>query len=112
MIIRRGKYEHTRKHDFLRSVVRLCLVMMVLLTLDVIVMSIIAQIPPDSASLGVLMGGWCGELLLTLLKRKFEKEDKAEAQAEKEEEPTGSVQAIGFEIESKEDESEVWNSGI
>lgn len=111
MIFKRGKFEYTRKHDFLRSVVRLCLVMMVLLTLDVIVMSVIAQMPPDSASLGVLMGGWCGELLLTLLKRKFEKEDKAEEKAEKSEDPTESVQAIGFEIESKEDESEVWNSG-
>lgn len=68
----------TKKHDFLRAVVRLCLVMMVILTLATVVMCVIARVPPDAASLGVLMGGWCGELLLTLLKRKFEQDDKTE----------------------------------
>ena len=57
------------------------------------------------------MGSWCGELLLTLLKRKFEKEDKAEEKAEKSEDFAGTVQAIGFEIDRNEEESEVWNSG-
>ena len=59
------------KHGFLRRVVRLCLVMMVALTVAAIVKSSL-----DAGTLGVLMGGWCGELLLTLLKRKFEVEDK------------------------------------
>lgn len=76
----KGKHE---KHNFLRRVVRLCLVMMVLLTVATLAMSIAAGVPPDAATLGVLMGGWCGELLLTLLKRKFEVEDKEE-DAEKE----------------------------
>ena len=53
------------------------------------------------------MGGWCGELL----KRKFEKEDKVEEKVEKSEDSAGTVQAIGFEIDRNEEESEVWNSG-
>ena len=64
------------KHGFLRRTVRLCLVMMTLLTLTVIVMSAVTRTAIDAGALGVLMGGWCGELLLTLLKRKFETEDK------------------------------------
>ena len=64
------------KHGFLRRVVRLCLVMMTLLTLAVIAMAAATCTPIDAGALGVLMGGWCGELLLTLLKRKFEVEDK------------------------------------
>lgn len=63
------------RHGFLRKVVLLCLVMMVALTVDTIVMWAVTNTPPDAATLSVLMGGWCGELLLTLLKRKFEKED-------------------------------------
>ena len=64
------------RHGFLRKVVLLCLVMMVALTVDTIVMWAVTNTPPDAGSLGILMGGWCGELLLTLLKRKFEVEDK------------------------------------
>ena len=66
------------KHSFLKRVVRLCLVMMVLLTLTVVVIAIIQKENIEAGTLGVLMGGWCGELLLSLLKRKFETEDKTE----------------------------------
>lgn len=68
--------EKRKKHNFLRRVVRLCLVMMVLLTVAAVVMAAVTGVPLDAGALGVLMGGWCGELLLTLLKRKFEQEDK------------------------------------
>ena len=64
------------KHGFLRKVVLLCLVMMVVLTAAAIIMCAATKTPLDAGVLGVLMGGWCGELLLTLLKRKFEVEDK------------------------------------
>lgn len=64
------------KRKFLKRVVLLCLVMMVLLTLTVIFVSIYNEQPIDGTSLGVLMGGWCGELLLSLLKRKWEVDDK------------------------------------
>ena len=67
-----------KKHDFLKTVVRLCLIMMVIITTSAITASFVTGIPLDSAALGVLMGGWCGELLLTLLRRMFDKEDKAE----------------------------------
>lgn len=80
----RGGQRTVKKHDFLRRVVRLCLIMMVLLTLTVIVMSAISRVPPDPASLGVCFGGWCGELLLTLLKRKFEKKDREAKPSEQE----------------------------
>ena len=66
------------KHGFLRRAVRLCLAMMVLLTVTVIVMAVVTGANIDAGALGVLMGGWCGELLLSLLKRKFEVEDKQE----------------------------------
>lgn len=65
-----------KKHDFLKSTVRLCLVMMVGITIGTFAVAYMSGIPPDSGTVGVLMGGWCGELLLTLLKRMFEKEDK------------------------------------
>lgn len=64
------------RHGFLRKVVLLCLVMMVALTVATVVMCAVTKTPLDAGVLGVLMGGWCGELLLTLLKRKFEVEDK------------------------------------
>lgn len=64
------------KHSFLRRIVLLCLVMMVALTATVIVMAAVTGANIDAGTLGVLMGGWCGELLLTLLKRRFEVEDK------------------------------------
>ena len=64
------------KHGFLRRAVRLCLAMMVLLTVTVIVMAVVTGANIDAGALGVLMGGWCGELLLTLLKRRWEVEDK------------------------------------
>lgn len=65
-----------KKHDFLKRVVKLCLVMMSLLTVSVIVTAILARMPIDAGQLGVLMGGWCGELLLTLLKRRWEVDDR------------------------------------
>lgn len=67
------------KHSFLRRIVLLCLIMMVLLTSATIVMCAVTKATLDAGVLGVLMGGWCGELLLTLLKRRFEVEDKREA---------------------------------
>ena len=64
-----------KKHGFLRKIVILCLVMMTVLTAATIVMCAVTRSTLDAGTLGVLMGGWCGELLMTLLKRKFEKED-------------------------------------
>ena len=64
-----------KKHGFLRKIVLLCLVMMVALTAAAIVLCAVTKAALDAATLGVLMGGWCGELLLTLLKRRFEVED-------------------------------------
>lgn len=72
--MKRGR--HVKKHDFLKRVVVLCLVMMVLLTGTVVYAAIRFETGVDSGCLGILMGGWCGELLLTLLKRKFETEDR------------------------------------
>lgn len=71
-----------KKHNFLRRVVRLCLVMMVLITLIVEIMAVVTGQSIDPAALGVLMGGWCGELLLTLLKRRWEVEDKEKEKEE------------------------------
>ena len=70
--------DRKKKHQFLRRVVRLCLVMMVLLTVSAVAHSWIFAIPIDPTVFVALMSGWCGELLLTLLKRKFEKKDKTD----------------------------------
>ena len=82
--------KHTVKHSFLRRIVLLCLAMMVLLTLTVVVMAAVTWTQIDAGTLGVLMGGWCGELLLTLLKRRWEvldNDDRQEA-GEKEDNET------------------------
>ena len=79
------------RHGFLRKVVLLCLVMMVLLTVAAIVMCAVTQSTLDAGMLGVLMGGWCGELLLTLLKRKFEVEDAKKASQENEDEEDNKI---------------------
>ena len=72
-----------RKHGFLRQIVLLCLGMMVVLTAAAIILCAVTKTPLDAGMLGVLMGGWCGELLLTLLKRKFEVEDKKNGEDDK-----------------------------
>ena len=88
------------KHDFPRRAVRLCLIMMIMLTLTVICMAFVCKETIEAGALGVLMGGWCGELLLTLPKRKLEMDDKANAQAE------------NLEESSKEEGAAIWNSGM
>lgn len=74
----RGRHTKRGKHDFLRRVVRLCLVMMVFLTLAVAALAWRGYAQLDAGVVGCLMGGWCGELLMSLLKRKFEVDDKSE----------------------------------
>ena len=98
------------KHDFLRRVVRLCLIMMVIMTLTTVIIAIVRGEPISDGALGILMGGWCGELLLTLLKRKFEVDDN-KRNAKAEEENANSVRANGFEINTEEGNTESWNSG-
>lgn len=70
------------KHGFLRGIVLLCLVMMVALTATVIVMAAVTGTQLDAGVLGVLMGGWCGELLLTLLKRRWDAGETEDTETE------------------------------
>lgn len=81
----------SKPHSFLRAVVRLCLVMMSFLTLSVALLAWHSGEQLDSTTVGVLMGGWCGELLMTLLKRRFDIQDKLWEEKKKEEETDGSL---------------------
>lgn len=71
----RGKHVKKNAHRFLRRVVRLCLVMMCFLTLSVALLAWHSGEQLSSATVTALMGGWCGELLMSLLKRRLEREE-------------------------------------
>lgn len=60
------------KHKFLKRVVRLCLLMMCFLTLSVALLAWHSGEQLSSSTVAALMGGWCGELLMTLVKRKLD----------------------------------------
>ena len=83
-----------KQHKFLKAVVRLCLVMMCFLTLSVSLLAWHSGEQLDGTTVSVLMGGWCGELLMALLKRQFDKEDKAEEKADEEEIQNGDQERI------------------
>lgn len=68
------------KHQFLRRTVRLCLCMMTVFTLGLLALAWHSgeQLNPTAAT--VVMGAWCGELLMTLIKRRGD--DKTETKTE------------------------------
>lgn len=74
--MKKGKHVKERTHRFLRRVVRLCLGMMCFLTLSVALLAWHSGEQLSSATVTALMGGWCGELLMSLLKRRFERAEE------------------------------------
>lgn len=64
------------KHKFLKRVVRLCLVMMVFITMSVALLAWHSGEQLSSTTVTALMGGWCGELLMALIKRKSDKDEE------------------------------------
>ena len=74
-----------KKHNFLKAVVRLCLTMMCFLTFSVFFLAWHSGEQLDSTTVSILMGGWCGELLIALLRRHFDREDKIEEDLNREE---------------------------
>lgn len=63
-------YSGKTKHRFLRRTVRLCLAMMIAITLSVLALAWHSGEQLDSAAVVALLGAWCTELLMSLLKRK------------------------------------------
>lgn len=58
------------KHLFLRRVVRLCLVMLSIITLGVLALAWHSGEQLSASTTATLVGAWCGELLMSLLKRR------------------------------------------
>lgn len=74
-----------KKHSFLRSVVVLCLIMMSFITISVSILAWHSMEQLDSTTVGVLIGGWCTELLMTLIKRHFDIQDQLNEKVNQEE---------------------------
>lgn len=70
------------KHQFLRRVVRLCLVMLSVITLGVLALAWHSGEQLSASTTATLVGAWCGELLMSLLKRRGD-EEKAPTQVKK-----------------------------
>ncbi len=71
-----GKKRRRTKHAMLKRVVRLCLALIVFITLGSFVTAWRAGEQISSSTVAALMGGICGELLMSLSKRKHD--DKVE----------------------------------
>lgn len=56
-------------HKFLRNVVKLCLVMLSVITLGVLALAWHSGEQLSSSTVTALVGAWCGELLMSLIKR-------------------------------------------
>lgn len=70
-----------KKHSFLRRTVLLCLVMMTVVTLGLLALAWHSGEQMNSTSVSVVMGAWCGELLMSLIKRRGDdKKETAEKQ--------------------------------
>lgn len=71
-----GKKRRRTKHAMLKRVVRLCLALIVFITLGSFATAWRAGEQISSSTVAALMGGICGELLMSLSKRKHD--DKVE----------------------------------
>lgn len=71
-----GKPKEPAKHAMLKRIVRLCLALIVFITLASFASAILAGEQISSSTVTALMGGICGELLMSLSKRKHD--DKVE----------------------------------
>lgn len=69
-----------KSHSFLKRVVTLCLIMMSIITVGVLVLAWYSREQLPSSIVATLIGAWCGELLMSLLKRNNDtkKENKKE----------------------------------
>lgn len=57
-------------HKFLKRAVTLCLIMLSVISLGVLALAWHSGEQLSSATVASLVGAWCGELLMSLLKRK------------------------------------------
>lgn len=69
------------KHRFLRRVVRLCLVMLSFTTVCVVALAWHSGEQLEPATVGTLAGAWCGELLMSLLKRNNDEKKSTEGES-------------------------------
>ena len=63
-------------HKFLKRVVTLCLIMLSIITVGVLALAWHSGEQLSSATVASLVGAWCGELLMSLLKRKEDNKQK------------------------------------
>lgn len=83
-----GKPKEPAKRAMLKRIVRLCLALIVFITLASFASAILAGEQISSSTVTALMGGICGELLMSLSKRKHD--DKIERPQNTTEPPSGS----------------------
>lgn len=69
------------KHRFLRQVVKLCLIMLTFITFSVVALAWHSGEQLSPATVGSLAGAWCGELLMSLLKRNNENKQSSEGES-------------------------------
>ena len=65
-------------HTFLKRVVTLCLIMLCVITVGVLALAWHSGEQLSSTTVASVVGAWCGELLMSLLKRKDDKKEKKE----------------------------------
>ena len=58
-----------KSHSFLKRVVTLCLIMMCIITIGVLILAWHSNEQLSNSTVAALVGAWCGELLMSLLKR-------------------------------------------
>lgn len=81
-------YGGKKQHRFLRRTVRLCLAMMTLLTAGVLALAWHSGEQLDASTVTALLGAWCGELLMSLIKR------RGDSKKEKQPDDTGTEESI------------------
>ena len=85
--MKKPKTQKEVAHRFLKNVVRLCLLMMTFITLAVVLLAWHSREQLSSTTVTALLGAWCGELLMSLIKRS--KDSKNQNKPEDPEEEVG-----------------------
>lgn len=71
-----------KSHSFLKRVVTLCLIMMCIITVGVLALAWHSREQLSSSTVATLVGAWCGELLMSLLKRNNDTKEEINKQIE------------------------------
>lgn len=96
------KKKKNKTHSFLKRVVTLCLIMMCVITIGVVALAWHSGEQLSSSTVASLVGAWCGELLMSLLKRNNDTKKEINDLQKEVNEFTGS-----FEQESEESQDQI-----